>query len=258
MGNTRRLTLSGQENSNWAPRVEGNARPPHPHPERLDRVARGNRLKHKPGDRVGSWHLIEFAGGCWLCRCACGKLQWVETTNINGRKTTQCNSCARRQNARDRSAATRLGIKQSDYDRLANRAYAQRSRCRNPADKAYKHYGARGIKFKFLSIEEAVAYYITLPGWDDPDLEIDRRDNWRHYERGNLRFVNRQTNTSNTRRTGRIEYRGRCYSYTEFHRLYAPAYADTSTVRRKARAGLSAAEIIEQQANCRGSYIRHS
>ena len=40
---------------------------------------------------------------------------------------------------------------------------------------------------------------VTLDGWDDPDLELDRINNDRGYEPENLRFVTRAENTRNKR-----------------------------------------------------------
>ena len=43
-------------------------------------------------------------------------------------------------------------------------------------------------------------YLVGLQGWDQPELQLDRIDNNRGYEPGNLRFVTRSVNMANKRK----------------------------------------------------------
>ena len=81
-----------------------------------------------------------------------------------------------------------------------------RKRCYNPNHINYKNYGARGItmssEFK-NSFETWLEYISSLDGFAElhkNNLEIDRIDNNKGYERGNLRIVDRATNSNNTRK----------------------------------------------------------
>jgi hypothetical protein len=76
-------------------------------------------------------------------------------------------------------------------------------RCTDPLNVAYKNYGERGItiypawqtdKWQFIG------YLAQLPGYDDPELVLDRIDNDGNYEPGNLRFTTRQVSSLNRRR----------------------------------------------------------
>ncbi len=67
-------------------------------------------------------------------------------------------------------------------------------RCTNVKAHNYKHYGGRGIKVCFVSADEFVTYVINELRVDPRGLTIDRIDNDRHYEPGNIRFI---TNTKN-------------------------------------------------------------
>jgi hypothetical protein len=49
-----------------------------------------------------------------------------------------------------------------------------------------------------------VAYLMTLDGWDNDGLVIDRIDNDGHYEPGNLRFVTRSVSQRNKRSWGAL------------------------------------------------------
>ena len=87
-------------------------------------------------------------------------------------------------------------------NRLQRRINSVIYRCTNSKCKAYVDYGGRGISVYVPWIEDRVAflrYLVTLPGWDNPDLELDRRDNDGNYEPGNLRFVTRKQNIGNRR-----------------------------------------------------------
>jgi hypothetical protein len=94
--------------------------------------------------------------------------------------------------------------------RLLNRLASQIGRCHNPKDKMYKHYGMRGIRVcdQWRQDRRAFLKYVqTLPGWQDPSLDIDRIDNNGNYEPGNIRFSTKSENTSNRRRVEDLEAR---------------------------------------------------
>jgi hypothetical protein len=85
---------------------------------------------------------------------------------------------------------------------LLGRISAAINRCHNPNDTGYPNYGERGIPVHAPWREDRrqfLAYLAALPGWDDPLLEMDRRDVNRGYEPGNLRFITKQENRANQR-----------------------------------------------------------
>jgi hypothetical protein len=93
-------------------------------------------------------------------------------------------------------------------DRLLDRISAILVRCNNPKSAVYPDYGGRGIKVHGPWVEnrvEFLRYLVGLTGWDKPELQLDRTDNERGYEPGNLRFVTRSVNMSNKRKTSARE-----------------------------------------------------
>jgi hypothetical protein len=74
-----------------------------------------------------------------------------------------------------------------------------KNRCVNPNDVAYKNYGGRGIEFRFASIEEAAKWIIKELGPKPKGRSIDRIDNNRHYEPGNLRWATKEEQARNKR-----------------------------------------------------------
>lgn len=84
---------------------------------------------------------------------------------------------------------------------VLKRAYFNiKYRCENPENYKFHLYGGRGITFKFKDRETFNNYVCSLPGWFK-GAHIDRIDNEKGYEEGNLRWVTNVVNTNNRRRT---------------------------------------------------------
>lgn len=139
-------------------------------------------------------------------RCTCGWEGFVERANLRGGRTTRCNDCAKKKATATRMAA--LGFEAvcpdaAHRERLLTRISSIISRCTNPDNATYPDYGGRGITVHTVWVQNRVAflrYLVGLDGWDVPALQLDRRDNNRGYEPGNLRFVTRSKNMSNKRK----------------------------------------------------------
>jgi hypothetical protein len=85
------------------------------------------------------------------------------------------------------------------FDKLRK---AQR-RCTDPNDRDYQHYGGRGISFGFRSVWAAVYWVAENIGFPGPGQELDRTDNERGYEPGNLRWATREQQLANRRPSSR-------------------------------------------------------
>lgn len=137
----------------------------------------------------------------WLAvaTCKCGVNEYVfQPNNLRSGNSTQCFKCT------DAAASRRM----QKYP-IVNRGLAKRitniiSRCTKPSNKSWHNYGGRGITVhpEWL-VEDGrklfFDYLLTLPGHDNPILELDRIKNERGYEPGNLRFCTRSVNAANKR-----------------------------------------------------------
>lgn len=83
---------------------------------------------------------------------------------------------------------------------LKDRWYNMKNRCDKPSNTDYPNYGGRGITVhpEFYSFPVFVEYVEGLPNFD-LSLELDRRDNDKGYEPGNLRWVTSKVNVNNSR-----------------------------------------------------------
>lgn len=138
----------------------------------------------------------------------CGDTYWRDRYSLMKGQTTQCQPCAHKA----QTYAPRW---------LMNRVTAMQSRCVNPSDPGYRHYGGRGIEFRFASVREAVQWIQKHLG-EHRDYELDRTDNDGHYEAGNLRYADRVANSANKRNSV-------AHKFNEFRALYPEVrYADTT------------------------------
>lgn len=88
--------------------------------------------------------------------------------------------------------------------RLYNTWTLIKARCYCTTNKLYKYYGKRGITLseEFQDAKIFIEYIMSLPRYKDRltlDLSIDRIDNDKHYERGNLRWATRKEQINNRR-----------------------------------------------------------
>ena len=81
-----------------------------------------------------------------------------------------------------------------------------KSRCQNRNDSAYANYGGRGIEFRFSSVRGFAEWVLdNLGSRPSPEHSLDRIDNNRHYEPGNLRWATRTEQARNKRQYKRTE-----------------------------------------------------
>lgn len=117
-----------------------------------------------------------------------------------------------------------------------------KQRCHNPRNHAYKHYGARGI---FLCDEWRSDFTTFLSAVGEPPTKLhtlERINNNRGYEPGNVRWATRAEQSANRRGNVRITIEGE----TKVLACWAQEYglSRMTLVRRLAR-GMGPKEAIE-------------
>jgi hypothetical protein len=115
------------------------------------------------------------------------------------------------------------GITSKEWAYVTNRVRQMKARCQNPNHPNYRQYGGRGIQFRFHCVRTCAEYILTqFPIEDIKRLQIDRVDNNKHYQKGNLRLVTMAENRANRRPN--LE-----------NRVKSELIAEISTLRRQLR-----------------------
>lgn len=139
------------------------------------------------------------AGRFYLCVCECGNHVSVVQRKLGSGHTQSCGCYAR---DRAREHATTHG---RYHDRLHSIWGNMKTRCTWENKSDYKHYGGRGITYH-SSFETFEGFLAGIPYGYADHLELDRIDNDRGYEPGNLRWATRREQMRHTRRTGLIPH----------------------------------------------------
>ena len=121
---------------------------------------------------------------------SCGLLKpikWFYRDNSKKTKcwTSKCHTCGVAYYRKLRSGKAIISFQQAI------------GRCNNPNNKDYKHYGGRGIRFKFQSWHDLVGCIGERP----PGTSLDRVDTNGHYEPGNVRWATPKQQAVNRRNT---------------------------------------------------------
>lgn len=180
---------------------------------------------------IGYEQYVTKNGRAWgwspVCRCArCGSEHAYMASNLRAGRSTACNPCAKRKASDKRWWVYKAAMVDDLHrSRLLNRLSSAINRCHNPKNRVYKHYGERGITVWPQWREDYTSFLVyvqTLPGWDDPARQMDRTDNNKGYEPGNIRFATRSENTRNKRQIADLEARIRHLEQRLAQQVYDP------------------------------------
>lgn len=145
------------------------------------------------------------------CRCSCGWEGPVARHNLKNGRSTRCNACAKLSATAKRYWKYSAAMPEDAHrSRLLGRLDACIDRCHNAASAQFHHYGGRGLFVADEWREDRAAFLRhvrNLPGWDDPQLQMDRIDNDGGYFPGNVRFISRSGNMLNRRRVADLQER---------------------------------------------------
>lgn len=96
---------------------------------------------------------------------------------------------------------------------------AMKTRCFYPSQPGFKNYGGRGITVCEKWILSFTAFYNDVGPKPNKDMWLDRIDNERGYEPGNVRWATRIEQANNTRANRYIVIDGEKKSVTEWARI---------------------------------------
>lgn len=185
-------------------------------------------MKDYSGEKFGRLTVLHFSQKkkgryFWLCRCDCGNIKEACIEDLKSGNTKSC-GCLRKENP------LRMKINNLSKTRIHKIYHNMKSRCLNEKNSRYEDYGGRGIR---ICVEWLGKYngFINFYNWAmqngyTDELTLDRIDNNGNYCPENCRWVNRKTQSRNTRRNINITINDitMCIQdWCSFYRIKAPA-----------------------------------
>lgn len=165
----------------------------------LDATTKPKRFLDKTGLKYGRLTVIGLAGlinnkKVWLCQCECGNEISVKTQNLNTEKNGtrfRVNSCGCQKAENHKHLLTHT---------KEHKAWVSlKQRCFNHKDKDYAEYGGRGITVYPAWINDFEAFLAHIGNAPTKQHSIDRIDNNKGYEPGNVQWSTGSAQTRNRR-----------------------------------------------------------
>lgn len=194
----------------------------------------GNRKVSYPehGTSFGLWKFIAPGSGYdWMMLCSCGTERSVRSQDLRLGSSTSCGCSS--PGGKDRGVHNRThGV---DYGSKVYRTWRNaKNRCFNQRATKYLTYGALGITMcpEWADSFEAFAAHIGEP----PSLRhsIDRKDNTKGYEPGNVRWATAKEQSGNRQLTIKLLAFGVVLPMSEWAEKHSIAY---STLKGRLKAG---------------------
>jgi hypothetical protein len=165
---------------------------------------------------IGFGEVTKNDGTLYICECECGYVKGYSGSKLKKGKIVQCLHCSNSQK----------GTKHGFYKYPEYKIWQSiKRRCLCPSDKAYPRYGGRGISI-YMGWAESFSVFIKDVGFrPEEGLALDRIDNNRGYEPGNVRWASHMVNCNNTRKNVHYEQGGVKYTARELAQKFSVPYS---------------------------------
>jgi hypothetical protein len=168
------------------------------------------------GQRFGKLVVVEWAHNSrWLCKCDCGGTALIIAANLKRGNSSSC-GCVRNAKARTRKTTHGLSGTYAYHTWCGIKA-----RCCNSRHPSFKDYGAKGITIcdEWKSDPVAFIAHVGQPPTDHHTL--DRINNTRGYEPGNVRWATAIEQANNKSNNRFVTWRGEEYTLAQLARKIA-------------------------------------
>jgi hypothetical protein len=179
-----------------------------------------NRLPSYPdvGTKFGAWTFVKPAEGYrWWVSCICGVVRDVRSQDL---KQGASKSCGCLSNKGDRVRKNfRHG---ADYGSKVYRTWRNaKNRCFNVWADKYDSYGAAGLTMCNEWADSFEAFAVAVGEPPTAKHSLDRIDNSRGYEPGNVRWATATEQARNRNNTIKLTYKEQTKSVAEWAELYS-------------------------------------
>lgn len=218
------------------------------------RVYRGYR-KDLSGEKFGRLTVLKYSHSknkrsYWLCVCDCGKIKTASGRNLSDGGTKSC-GCLTVEGNNYKHGHALAGNQTPEYKTWSK----IKERCFVESDHAYKYYGGRGITMCRKWDESFDEFFKYIGNKPEGDYSIDRINNNKNYEPGNVRWATKEQQANNTRKNVYIEYGGITKTMSQWSKIEGML---PGTLRKRLDMGWSISKSIETPVRKHKPYSRHN
>lgn len=206
--------------------------------KRLQSEAKKHPRDDITGKRFGSWTILGYAGnGRWKCLCDCGTERTLQGGQL---RNGTSHSCGCKKAERCAAADYKHGMSKS---KIYGVWRGMKGRCTREKDRAYKWYGARGIKVcdDWLKSFEKFYEWAIKNGYEE-GLSIDRIDVNGDYGPENCRWATQKEQANNKRNSTFYEVAGENLTVAQAADKYN---VSASGLRKRMKKGVELRDAIE-------------
>lgn len=183
-------------------------------------------MRNLTGQKFGRLTAVRTAGKTnggqyvWHCVCDCGATKDVAMAHLVAMTTRSC-GCLRYKAAEARR--THGGRQLKEYHVW----FTMRQRCSNPNSNCYERYGGKGITVcdRWLGRDGFANFLADMGMRPSPEHSLDRIDNEKGYEPGNVRWATKSEQARNRKSNRWFSVRGQrlcladCTALSGLHRM---------------------------------------